>query len=71
MGSQERRGLMIDFNEIDDTTSYEQVRAWAIERAIEYVTIVYGIDGPLDLVETAAKIEEFVLDGKKEGDDNA
>lgn len=47
---------------VDRSSKNEQIRAWAIERALEMEN-AYTVDG---LVNRAAAIEDFVLNGKKE-----
>lgn len=55
---------MYDFRDVAAATKAEQLRAWSIEQALEKHSGVNPRDE--SLIATAAKIEAFVVHGKKE-----
>lgn len=56
---------MFDFRDVAAAKKSEQIRAWAVEQAIDGFNCE-GSPPPTDeaLVRRAAKIEEYVLNGK-------
>lgn len=59
---------MYDFNDIRSASKAEQIRAWAVEKAIDIGLPSDGRFTAEVVVNRAAEIEKFVLEGRKEID---
>ena len=62
---------MFDFSDVVLATKAEQIRAFAIEAAIEYGGVALSNNYTYNLIDSAVKIEKFILSGasETEGDD--
>lgn len=64
---------MYDFRDVIASTKDEQIRAWSVEQAIEYVREMLdaGLHVRGGLLGTAVQIEDYVRNGKpQDGDTN-
>lgn len=57
---------MFDFNDVHATNKAEQIRAWAVEQAVDIARTVVPEGGSVNIVDMAAELEQYVKTGKKD-----
>lgn len=57
---------MYDFDDVSETSKAEQIRAWAIEESLDFH--VGGLGSADQVIATAKRLEDFVLNGADQGD---
>lgn len=62
--------MMYDFRDVIASTKDEQIRAWSVEQAIEYVREMLdaGLHVPGGLLGAAVQIEDYIKNGKPKDD---